>query len=109
MQSSAADIENNGEHVMCILYNGNPNESLNILRYKRFCEKVATSLAHVQPHVLPPTAAASKFHSFRVFNQICQWKGSIMLPNEWGWEETDLGWLPISTDVPPVPDEPQCH
>ena len=109
MQSYAADIKNAGEQVMCILYNGNPNESLNILRYKRFCEKVATSLAHVQPHVLPPTAAASKFHSFRVFNQICQWKGSIMLPNEWGWEETDLGWLPISTDVPPAPEELQGH
>ena len=90
---------------MCILYNGNPTESLNTLRYKRFCEKVATSLAHVQPHVLPPTAAASKFHSFRVFNQICQWKGSVMLPNEWGWEETDTGWSPISTDVPPAPEE----
>ena len=25
-----------------------------------------------------------------------------MLPNEWGWEETDMGWLPISTDVPPA-------
>ena len=90
---------------MCILYNGNPTESLNTLRYKRFCEKVATSLAHVQPHVLPPTAAASKFHSFRVFNQICQWKGSIMLPNEWGWKETDMGWSPISTDVPPAREE----
>ena len=104
-QSSAAEIENAGEKVMCILYNGNPTESLNTLRYKRFCKKVATSLAHVQPHVLPPTAAASKFHSFRVFNQICQWKGSIMLPNEWGWEETDMGWSPISTDAPPAPEE----
>ena len=28
-----------------------------------------------------------------------------MLPNEWGWEETDLGWSPISTDVPPAPEE----
>ena len=98
-QSSSAEIENAGEKVMCILYNGNPTESLNTLR---FCEKVATSLAHVQPHVLPPTAAASKFHSFRVFNQICQWKGSIILPNEWGWKETDVGWSPVSTDVPPA-------
>ena len=92
LQSSAADIENAGEQVMCLLYNGNPNESLNILRYKRFCEKVATSLAPVQPHVLPPTAPASKFHSFRLFNQICQWKGSIMT-------------IMLPNDVPPAPEE----
>ena len=104
-QSSAAEIENAGEKVVCILYNGNPTESLNTLRYKRFCEKVFTSLAHIQLRVLPPTVAASKFHSFRVFNQICQWKGSIMLPNEWGWKETDMGWSPISTDVPPAREE----
>ena len=86
MDRQTAEIKKAGETVMCILYNGNPTESLNTLRYKRFCEKVATSLAHVQPHVLPPTAAASKFHSLRVFNQICRWKGNIMLPNEWGWD-----------------------
>ena len=57
-QSSAAEIENAGEKVMCILYNGNPTESLNTLRYKRFYDKVFTSLAHIQLHVCPPTAAA---------------------------------------------------
>ena len=67
---------------MCILYNGNPTESLNTLRYKRFYDKVFASLAYVQLHVLPPTAAASKSNSFRVFNQICEWEDSNMLPNE---------------------------
>ena len=67
-----------GEKVMCIVYNASSEESLNTLRYKRFCEKVATSLAHVQPHNLPPITAASKFHSLHVFHQVCHWKGNNM-------------------------------
>ena len=105
VESSVVNIATAGEKVMCILYNGSSEESLNTLRYKRFCEKVATSLAHVQPHNLPPTTAASKFHSLRVFHQICHWKGHNMSPNEWGWEQIESGWSPISTDAPPAPEE----
>ena len=43
VESSAVDIATAGEKVMCVLYNGSSEESLNTLRYKRFCEKVATS------------------------------------------------------------------
>ena len=68
-QSSASEVEKAGEQVMAILYNGKPDDSLNGLRYKWYNEKVATNLVHVQPQVLPPTEAATKFHSFRLYYQ----------------------------------------
>lgn len=57
--SSTIEIQSAGEKVMYVLYNSKYGETLNQHRYKRFCEKLSTSLAHVQPHVLPPTAAAT--------------------------------------------------
>ena len=107
-QSSASDIEHAGETAMCVLYNGKPGESLNHLRYKKFYEKVSTNLLrHVQPQVLPPTAAATKFHSLRVYHQVCQWKGcgQRMTPNDWGWRKEESCWTPIETDLPPAPQE----
>ena len=92
---------------MSILNNGKHNDSLNSLRYKKFMEKISTNTVHVVPQSLPPTSAAAKFHSLRVFYQICQWKGSDadMTPKEWGWKDTENGWAPIPTDRPPAPEE----
>ena len=86
LQSSSAEIQKAGEQAMAILYNGKPDESLNGLRYKQYNEKVATNVVHVQPQVLPPTEAATKFHSFRVYYKICQWMGcsNEMQPVAWG-------------------------
>ena len=58
-QSSSAEIQKAGEQATVILCNRKPDESLNGLWYKTYNEKVA--------HALPPTEAAKKFHSFRVF------------------------------------------
>ena len=66
-QSSSAEIQKAGEQATVILCNRKPDESLNGLWYKTYNEKVATNVVHVQPQVLPPTEAAKKFHSFRVF------------------------------------------
>ena len=59
-----------------IAYNGKPGELLDSLPYQHFCQKVATNTSHVQPQSLPPTSAAAKYHSLRVFFQIQKWKGS---------------------------------
>ena len=82
-------------------------ESLNRLRHRKYHEKVSTGSKHVQPQVLPPTAAAAKFHSLRVHHQICQWKGcgQTMSPNEWGWKNENSSWTPIEMDLPPAPEE----
>ncbi len=56
--STHMDIAAAGEEVLVSLYNGKQNKRLDVLRYKRFCEKVATSVSHVHPQTLPPSSAA---------------------------------------------------
>ena len=106
-QSSSAEIQKAGEQAMVILYNGVPDESLNGLRYKHYNEKVVTNVVHVQLQVLPPTEVATKFHSFYMFYQICQWMGcsNEMLPVAWGWKISESGLTPIQTDLLPAPED----
>ena len=59
-----------GEQALVIMYNGKAGELLDNLRYKRFYEKVATNVYHIHPQTLPPTSAAAKYHSLRVYFQI---------------------------------------
>ena len=101
------DIVVAGEQALVCLYNGKPAERLDSLRYTHFCAKVATKTSHIQPQTLPPTSAAAKYHSLRVYFQIQQWKGSgvVLTPVEWGWRESEEGLKPVQTDLPPAPDE----
>ena len=57
------------------------------MRHKKVCEKVASNVASIEPQTLPPTSAAMKYHSYRVYYQICVWKewDSEMQPESWGW------------------------
>jgi hypothetical protein len=105
--ASTADVVAAGENALVCLYNGKPGEGLNSLRHNRFCEKVATSTSHVQPQSLPPTSAAAKYHSLRVYYQVQQWKGTVdeLLPQDWGWKESDGRLFPVQTDLPPAPQE----
>ena len=96
------------EQALVSLYGGNTEDTLNSLRYKRVSEKVAcSSTSHVQPHSLPPTSDAAKYHSLRVYCQIQQWKGSgdAISPTEWGWSESNGRLVPVHTGLPPAPQE----
>ncbi|XP_052787427.1 uncharacterized protein LOC128222459 isoform X1 [Mya arenaria] len=105
--ASTADVVAAGENALVCLYNGKPGEGLNSLRYNRFCEKVATSSSYVQLQSLPPTSAAAKYHSLRVYYQVQQWKGTVnnLLPQDWGWKESDGLLFPVQTDLPPASQE----
>ena len=97
------DVVKAGEKALLCLYNAVSEESLNSLRYSRFCQKVATGTTCVQPENLPPTSAAASYHSQRVFFQVQQWKGDELLqPVDWGWKTTDGKLLPIQTHQPPA-------
>jgi len=72
-----------GEKALLCLYNCRPDESLDSLRYTKFCENVATGTTLVQAESLPPTSAATEYHSLRVYLQIQQWKG-VPLEPDWG-------------------------
>ena len=105
--STLSQVEQAGEAALVAIYNGKTEDTLNGLRHKRYCDKVATSLALVDPKTLPPTSAAAKYHSKRVFLQINQWKDSEcdMIPDEWGWKRADNGLYPVTTDKAPAPAE----
>ena len=64
--STSTQIELAGERVLVVMYGGKNNESLNSLRHRKYCEKLASSLASVDPKGLPPTSAAGKYHSYKV-------------------------------------------
>ena len=109
--SPSATAEENstaGEQVLATIYNGKPGETLDFVRYKHFCEKVARNTSHIQPQTLTPTSAAAKFHSLRVYFQVQQWKGTGdgLLPEEWGWRESeDEILVPVTTDLLPAPHD----
>ena len=102
--STSSQIVSAGESVLVIMYGCKTNESLKTLCWRKYCEKLATSLAHIDPKGLPPTSAASKYHSYRVYYQICQWKSSEcdMLPESWRWTIMDSGLYPTKTNLPPA-------
>ena len=105
--SQKEDIITAGEEALILLYNGKDEKSLDSLRYKRYCDKVARSSSFVHPQNLPPTSSAAKYHSLRVYYQIRQWQGTEdgMSPQDWGWKENDGVLIPVTTDLEPAPNE----
>ena len=105
-ESFAADqVVRAGEKAVLVLYGGKPGTNLNRLRYQRFCEKTAAKTTHLQAEVLPPTSAAAKYHSLRVYLQVQEWKGcNTLRPTDWGWKMVGGHLMPILTDQQAAPD-----
>ena len=105
--SNHDQVREAGEKALVAIYGGKKTDSLNQLRYKKYTEKVAKSLTQVDPKNLPPTSAAAKYHSYRVFLQVTEWKdiGCDISPESWGWMITESGFKPIATDNGPAPEE----
>ena len=93
------DVVPAGEKALVCVYNGKSDEGLDSLRYRRYCEKVATNTSQVQPQSLPPTSAAARYHSLHVYFQVQQWRGfgQTMSAEEWGWKVSERLLLPIHT------------
>ena len=79
--ATKSDIIVAGEKSLVCLYNGRSEESLDSLRYSRFCQKITTGTSFVQPECLPPTSAAAVYHSLRVYHQVQQWRGVAFCKN----------------------------
>ena len=89
--ASKKEVTEAGEKALVCLYNGKSGGTLDCLRYRRYCQKVATNTFQVQPQNLPPTSAAAIYHSLRVYFQVQQWKGvdATMSTEEWRWKSCE--------------------
>ncbi|GFO18889.1 hypothetical protein PoB_004539400 [Plakobranchus ocellatus] len=78
-----------------------------MLCYKRFWEKVTSSITTVQVRSLPPTSAAAKYHSLRVYRlQVQDWIDTTcdLQPEMWEWQIFSGSLDPCTTDLPPAPE-----
>ena len=85
---------------MSALYNGNVHEELDFLRYRQCVQTVNSSSTVLQVQTLPPTKAATKYHSYRAYLQVKQWTGTNCAPLECGFCHQDDKLFPLKTDLP---------
>ena len=76
---SIETVQSAGEKVLVMMYGGNPSESLDALRYRLFCSKVAVGTTFVQVHTLPPTSVVARFHSLIVYLLVQEWLGNCQM------------------------------
>lgn len=92
-----------GQRFVLSLYGAPITEtSLNKHRYNLFAK--AATHKKVDLASLPPTEAALRQHSFRVYHQVQKWLGHENCPELWGWKKTDSGLVPVPTTQPAAPD-----
>lgn len=103
--ASKREIIDAGEQAMVQLFKGKGGQKLNALRYQKYNEKIATETSNVLAKRLPPTEAATAYHSLRTYYQIQSWmeQNKELNPLEYGWQETNNHFAAISTNLPPAP------
>lgn len=102
--ATQSEIVDAGEKCLVSILKGTPEETLDQLRLQRFHQKVATNKSAVQPETLPPTSAATKYHSLRVYYQVQVWKGvTDISPQGYGWTVVDGKLLPFQCDLDVAP------
>ena len=101
--SQQSDIIRVGENALVCLYRGQAGETLDMLRFQLFHQKVSSNTESVQPRTLPPTSAAAQYHSLRVFHQVQQWQGVDLLAEDWGWMVKESKLCAFTTNLPPAP------
>ncbi|CAC5394472.1 unnamed protein product [Mytilus coruscus] len=101
--SFVEDIANCGVQIIANLYGGVQHESLDIICYRKFGNKV---LLNLKVQTLPPTSAAAEQHCKRVLYQIIDWTEETNLnPLDLGWSITNDRLTPIKTTLPAAPDK----
>ena len=74
-----------GEKAFVAIYSGSETDAINTLRYCTFIGKVAKNTVSVTAQSLLPSAAATQFHSLRVYSKVQMWRGNTSLnPCKWG-------------------------
>ena len=52
---------------------------------------------------LPPSSAAARQHSYRVYHQVQQWRGVNLNPTDWGWKLENGQLRPVTSLADPIP------
>ena len=97
-------VQTAGENIFLALYNGAKIQSLDILRYCKFLQKVQTKSTNLHVQSLPPTSDAARFHSYRTFLQTQLWLHNDMDPLQWCWEKENNRLVPRKATLPAAPD-----
>ena len=96
-----------GEEFLLALY-GAPKTTLSLNQHRHHCfmKAVAKCPSHskIQLAALPPTSAAAKEHSLRVYHQVQHWLGCDLPQTDWGWDLVNGNLHPVLTRQPPAPD-----
>ena len=105
--ANVKEVVNADNSAPISLYNGGPDDMLDTMRYQRFCEKTARSIIAIDPCLLPPTSAAAKYHSLRVYHQVQVWLGHEINvpPKQWGWRVCEGRLVPVMTDKLAAPSK----
>ncbi|GFY73880.1 uncharacterized protein TNIN_169741 [Trichonephila inaurata madagascariensis] len=80
------------------------SNSIDNLRYTQFIKSTKLNKP-VQLFNIPPTSAAVHQHISRVYYQVQTWLGNRLEPQEWGSILRKEFLEPITTILPPTPDE----
>ncbi|KAE8740307.1 hypothetical protein FOCC_FOCC014181 [Frankliniella occidentalis] len=110
--SSREAVIEAGENFMLKLYNGSKSNSLDDLRCHMFARALTRQTA-IELETLPPTSAACKQHSLRVYLQVIirsglevqEWLGRNLDPTDWGWVKEKGSIKPIPTELLPAPPD----
>jgi len=93
--ASTQDVIDAGEKALVLVYNESLTDTLDSLQHKQFCKRRLQKTSHIKPQSLPPTSAATKYHSLCVY----YWKGLAagLNPRDWGWQECEEATSNIAT------------
>ena len=85
---------------------GKIDDNLDVKRHQLYLRTIAKQKVckKFDLATLPPTSAAARQHSFRVYHQVQQWRGVALNPTDWGWRLKDGRLTPLPTLREPAPE-----
>ena len=98
-QASKNAVAAAGEAFLCVVYVGKIDDNLDVKRHQLYLRTIAKQkvCAKFDLATLPPTSAAARQHSFRVYHQVQQWRGVALNRTDLGWRLKDGRLTPLPT------------
>lgn len=103
---SADDIACVGEKFTAHLYGAKGDTSVDRLRYLSYNKAIGSSQlsTNFKLESLPPTSAALKQHSYRVYHAVQQAMSHTLPATNWGWMKKEDILMPVLTENPVAPE-----